>query len=119
MSLVPQAERTRLAVLALGAALFAASAYAILREAAGDTGTALLAAALLLTLALPLPGILKRIRRTYAWATFCVVPHFVYGLTEVVANPPLRVLAATMVLLATALIVALVAYLRLTRPQAT
>lgn len=119
MSPAPRADTARFAALALGATLLLASAYAILREAAGDTGTALLAAALLLTLVLPVPGILKRNRRTFAWATFCVVPHFVYGLTEVVANPPLRLVAAVIVLLATALIVALVAYLRLTRPQAS
>jgi uncharacterized membrane protein len=112
-----RAAQARLAVLGLGAALFLASGFAILREAAGDAGTALLAAALLLPLALPLPGIVRRERRTYAWATFCVMPHFIYGLTEVVANPSLRLVSAAIVLLATALTVALVAYLRFTRPR--
>jgi uncharacterized membrane protein len=118
VSAAAQAERARRATLALTAALFLASGFAILHEAAGDTGTALLAAALLLPLALPVPGILSRTRRTYAWATFCVVPHFVYGLTEVVANPTLRGVAALIVVLATALTVALVAYLRFTRRHA-
>lgn len=66
-------------------------------------------------LALALPGMLARNRRTYAWATLCVTPHFIYALTEIVANPAIRVLAASMLVLSLALVVALVAYLRLTR----
>ena len=63
-------------------------------------------------LALPLPGMLRRRRRTYAWATLCLTPHFVYALTELVANPALRLHAGAMLVLSLALMVALVAYLR-------
>ena len=66
-------------------------------------------------LAIAVPGLLARNRRTYAWATLCVTPHFIYALTEIVANPAIRVLAASILLLGLALVVALIAYLRLTR----
>ena len=66
-------------------------------------------------LAITVPGMLSRNRRTYAWATLCITPHFIYALTEIVANPPIRVLAASILMLSQALVVALVAYLRLTR----
>jgi len=66
-------------------------------------------------LAIAVPGMLVRNRRTFAWATLCVTPHFIYALTEIVANPSIRVLAASMLVLSLALVVALVAYLRLTR----
>jgi uncharacterized membrane protein len=110
------AERSRAAALVLLAALFAACAWAVLREAAGDGVTTLLALFLLAPLALPLPGLLRRTRRTYAWATLCLAPHFLFSLTEIVANPALRPLAALIFLLALGLLLVLVAYLRLTRP---
>ena len=66
-------------------------------------------------LAMAVPGMLARNRRTYAWATLCVTPHFIYALTEIVANPSIRVLAASILVLSLALAVTLVAYLRLTR----
>jgi uncharacterized membrane protein len=66
-------------------------------------------------LAIALPGMLARNRRTFAWATLCVTPHFIYALTEIVANPSIRWLAASILVLSLALVVALVAYLRLTR----
>ena len=56
-----------------------------------------------------------RERRTYAWATLCVTPYFVYGLTEIVANPALRGVAL-MLLASLGLVAALIANLRLTRP---
>ena len=64
-----------------------------------------------------MPGQLGRNRRTFAWATLCVTPHFIYSLTELVANPSIRVLAAAILLLSLALVVALVAFLRLTRAE--
>jgi uncharacterized membrane protein len=62
-----------------------------------------------------LPGLLRSNRRTFAWATLCVTPHFIYALTEAVANPAIRLLAAAMLGLSLGLVVTLVAYLRLTR----
>jgi uncharacterized membrane protein len=56
-------------------------------------------------------------RRTHAWATLCVAPYFVYGVTETVANPAVRVAAAAILFASFAHFVALVAYLRATRPQ--
>ena len=110
-------SRARALVLGLLAALALVLVLALLRSASGDLAAlGPLAAFLLVPLALAVPGLLRRHRRTYAWATLCLTPHFVYGLTELVANPPLRVYAVAMLLLALALMMALVAYLRLTRP---
>jgi len=80
--------------------------------------------ALLLPVAAPTPGILRGIRRTYAWATLCVAPYFIYGVTEVIANPAVRGAAATILFASLAWFVALVWYLRLSRqgpagPQGT
>jgi uncharacterized membrane protein len=60
----------------------------------------------------PLYGLTQGDRYTYRWATLCVLPYFIVGLTEVVANPAVRAWAAAM--LATALLwfIALVAFLR-------
>lgn len=76
----------------------------------------LVVAFLVLPLLITLPGLLRRHRRTFAWATLCVTPHFIYALTEVVANPAIRLLAAVMLSVSLGLVLALVAYLRLTRP---
>jgi uncharacterized membrane protein len=116
---VAPAARARALVLGLLAALALVSVLALLRSANGRFATLVpLSVFLLVPLALPLPGLLRRHRRTYAWATLCLTPHFVYGLTELIANPPLRMHAAAMLLLGLALMLALVAYLRLTRPAA-
>jgi uncharacterized membrane protein len=73
---------------------------------------------LLVPLALPLSGILRAQRRTFAWATLCIAPYFVYGITELVANPAIRPVAVAMLLASLGLVTMLVAYLRLTRPVA-
>jgi uncharacterized membrane protein len=113
------AERARVAVLLLLALLATNVLLALRREADGGLAWLLLAAFLLVPLLAPLPGLWRRTRRTYAWATLCLTPHFVYALTELVANPALRALAAAMLVLSLAVMVGLVAYLRLTRPVAT
>jgi uncharacterized membrane protein len=74
--------------------------------------------ALLVPLLLPVPGILRAHRRTFAWATLCVTPYFIFGFTELVANPALRPAALGMLIMSLGLVAALVAYLRLTRPSA-
>jgi uncharacterized membrane protein len=79
---------------------------------------ALLAAALAVPLLLPLKGLIKGDRRTHAWATLCIAPCFVYGITEAIANNPVRAIAATILFASFAHFVALVAYLRVTRPGA-
>ena len=115
----PPASRARSFVLGLLGALVVVVILALLRSADGHKRSlTLLGAVLLVPLALPLRGLLNRDRRTYAWATLCLTPHFVYALTELVANPPLRPYASAILLLSLALMVGLVAYLRLTRPAA-
>ena len=112
------AVRARLISLALVLLLIALSVLAAFFGERGPVSFWLIVALLVVPLAITLPGIVQRNRRTFAWATLCVTPHFVYALTEVVANPAIRLLAAAMIAVALALTLALVAYLRLTRSQA-
>jgi uncharacterized membrane protein len=79
-------------------------------------GSALLATVLLLPLLLPVKGLVRGNRRTYAWATLCIAPCFVYAITEAIANSSMRAIAAAILLASLAHFVALVAYLRVTRP---
>ena len=76
----------------------------------------LLGAVLLIPLALPVAGIVRSQRRTFAWGTLCVTPYFIYGCMELVANPELRALATAILLASLGLAATLIAYLRLTRP---
>ncbi|HMN43466.1 MAG TPA: DUF2069 domain-containing protein [Povalibacter sp.] len=82
-----------------------------------SAGRAVLALVLILPLCAPLRGLVRRERRTYAWATLCVIPYFVMGLTESVANPHGRLWSGACLALALLLFVALIAYLRATRPR--
>jgi uncharacterized membrane protein len=41
-------------------------------------------------LLIALPGLIKGNRYTHSWATLCVLPYFVVGITEAVANASLR-----------------------------
>jgi len=111
------ALQARRAVLANIALLAVCVAIAALRTGAFPHDL-ILAAALVAPLTLPLSGIVQHRRRTFAWATLCVTPYFVYGMTEVIANPRVRVLAGAILIASLALFVSLVAYLRLTRPPA-
>ena len=111
------AARARLATLALLLALATASLFAAFLGERSAIAFWTLAFFLVAPLALALPGLLRRNRRTYAWATLCVTPHFIYALTEIIANPAIRGLASVILLLSIALALALVAYLRLTRPS--
>jgi len=76
----------------------------------------LAAAVLTCPLWAPLRGMLRRTRRTYAWATLCVIPYFILGVTEAIANPERRVWAGLCLALALALFAALILYLRATNP---
>jgi uncharacterized membrane protein len=73
---------------------------------------------LLLPVVAPLPGLIRGRRRTYAWATLCVAPYFIYGATEVIANPAVRGAAGAILFASLAWFVALVGYLRLSRGAA-
>lgn len=74
------------------------------------------AAVLSLPLLLPLHGLRSGKRHTYRWATLCVLPYFLVGMTEAVANPSARLFAAAMLALALLWFIALVAFLRVTAP---
>jgi len=78
--------------------------------------TILLASIACLPLLAPLPGLLRGRRYTYAWASLCVIPCFVIGIMEAIANPGMRIWAALCLGCALILFSALIAYLRLTRP---
>ena len=82
-------------------------------------GSLLRVAVLLVPLLMPLPGLLRGQRRTYAWATLCVTPYFIYGLTEVIANPAVRAPAGAILFASLAWFVTLVHYLRVTRAPRT
>jgi uncharacterized membrane protein len=111
------AGRARLISLGLVLLLIALSVLAAFFGERSPVSFGLIVALLVVPLVITLPGIVRRNRRTFAWATLCVTPHFVYALTEVVANPAIRLLAAAIIVVALGLTLALVAYLRLTRPQ--
>ena len=100
-----------LAMLAVGVAVAATLS-------ASWPGSALLVAVLVLPLLLPLKGLLQGDRRTYAWATLCIAPCFLYAITEAIANSMTRAIAAAILFASLAHFVALVAYLRVTRPEA-
>jgi uncharacterized membrane protein len=108
--------RARSWVLATLATLGLAVAAAATLNASWP-GSALLVAVLVLPLLLPLKGLLQGDRRTYAWATLCIAPCFVYAITEAIANSAVRALAAAILFASLAHFVALVAYLRITRPE--
>lgn len=107
-------KRVRALTLVLLGAL---AAWVLLWQAAHAETPAQYAWALASTLPLWLPvrGLLRGVRRTYAWATLCVIPYFILGVTESFAVPALRLWAGVCLLLALALFVALIAYLRITR----
>lgn len=105
----------RRAVLATWAALGITVAAAV-ALASGSMSSAVVTAVLFVPWLMPIRGLLRGDRRTHAWATLCVAPYFVYGVTEVIANPAVRVAAALMLAASLAHFVALVAFLRVTRP---
>lgn len=113
----PAAARVRTVVLALVAALcLVLAAWHVARYSAHTAALAL--TLLLVPWALPLRGLREGNRRTYAGATLLTLPYLCYGLMETLANPGARAFAAATVLLAFAIFVALVAYLRVSRPTA-
>ena len=115
----PRLLAQRLALATLAVVVITVGGAAMLN--APWPGSALLAAVLvmplLLPLAAPIPGIVRGDRRTYAWATLCIAPAFLYAITEAIANSLVRAIAAAILFASLAHFVALVAYLRVTRPQ--
>lgn len=74
-----------------------------------------IAIAITLPLIAFLPALSRDRRRGYAALTLCLVPYLVGALTELVANPGARAWAAITLLLAFALFVMAIVFLRLTR----
>ena len=111
----PRLLAQRLALATLAVVVITVGGAAMLN--APWPGSVLLAAVLVLPLLLPLKGLLRGDRRTYAWATLCIAPSFLYAITEAIANSLVRAIAAAILVASLAHFVALVAYLRVTRPQ--
>jgi uncharacterized membrane protein len=111
---MPQAslfKRARMAVLCLWLALGASlSAWSLADgTTAGKVTLALFTVGPLLA---PLHGLWAGRRRTYRWAPLTLAPALVFSLTELVANPPARSLAAFTALLAFLCLAGIVAALR-------
>ena len=102
-----------MAVLAMLALLALLVATALLRVTSGAAAGVIMI--LLLPLALPVPGVWRGNPRTSAWATLCVTPYIVYGLTETIANPATRPMTASILFASLALFVLLVAQLRVAK----
>jgi uncharacterized membrane protein len=115
VALARRLQQARYAALCAAAILAACVASAALRSAPWPASLGW-TIALLLPVAAPTPGIVRGVRRTYAWATLCVAPYLVYGITEVIANPAVRGAAAAILFASLAWFIALVWYLRVSRP---
>jgi uncharacterized membrane protein len=59
---------------------------------------------------------MRRDRKTYAWATLCVIPYFILGVTEALANPETRLWSGLCLALALLLFATLILYLRVSNP---
>jgi uncharacterized membrane protein len=65
----------------------------------------------------PLRGLLRRDRKTHAWATLCVIPYIVLGVTEAIASPEERLWAGLCLAVAFVLFATLIIYLRVSNPD--
>jgi uncharacterized membrane protein len=110
----PISTRVRYGAVATTLALVAMTAAWLLLERLSVVRL-LVVIALSTPLLAAMPGLIRGIRRTHAWATLAVIPFFVLALTEAVANPAARVWAGVCLSLAFASFVLLIAYLRVTR----
>lgn len=104
---------TRLRAISIGlTCLLIAVVSAWLLTAQFSFGRLLASVVLTAPLWLPLRGLVHGSRRTCAAMTLCVIPYFVLGITEAVANPQARMWAAMCLGTALALFVVLVGRLR-------
>lgn len=71
-----------------------------------------------LPLLAPLPGLLRGKRYTHSWATLCVLPYFIIGISESVSNPSLRYWALALLGCSLLWFFALLGFIRVT-PAAT
>jgi uncharacterized membrane protein len=104
----------RLGVLA-AYGLLAALALAVVVRSSSRGAALAITVLLLLPLAMPLPGLVRGTPRSAAWATLGVTPCIVYGLTETIANPAARPLAAAVLFASLLLFALLVACLNASR----
>jgi uncharacterized membrane protein len=70
-----------------------------------------------LPLLAPLNGLIKGRRHTYAWATLFTLPYILFALTELLANPAARWVAALSLMLVFSWFCSLVLYLRASPAQ--
>jgi uncharacterized membrane protein len=63
----------------------------------------------------PLRGLLRGNRHTYAWATLFAIPYFAFAVTELLANPQARWVAAMSLLLVFAWFCTMILFLRASR----
>src|SRR3984893_5090454 len=68
-----------------------------------------------LPLLAPLRGLLRGSRYTYAWATLFSIPYLAFALTELLANPRARWVAALSLLLVFAWFCTMILFLRASR----
>ena len=68
-----------------------------------------------LPLLAPLNGLVRGRRYTYAWATLFAIPYLAFALTELLANPQARWVAAMTLLLVFAWFCTMILYLRASR----
>lgn len=68
-----------------------------------------------LPLLAPLNGLLRGRRYTYAWATLFAIPYLAFALTELLANPQARWVAALSMLLVFAWFCTMILFLRASR----
>jgi uncharacterized membrane protein len=68
-----------------------------------------------LPLLVPLNGLLRGRRHTYAWATMFAIPYLAFALTELLVNPAARWVAAMSLLLVFAWFCTMILFLRASR----
>jgi uncharacterized membrane protein len=68
-----------------------------------------------LPLLAPLNGLVRGRRYTYAWATLFAIPYLAFAVTELLANPRARWVAALSLLLVFAWFCAMIFFLRVSR----
>ena len=68
-----------------------------------------------LPLLVPLKGLLRGSRYTYAWATLFAIPYLAFALTELLVNPQARWVAALSLLLVFAWFCTMILFLRASR----
>ncbi|HEX2583545.1 MAG TPA: DUF2069 domain-containing protein [Steroidobacteraceae bacterium] len=108
------AARVRIATILIWIALFSLVAlHQVLPSL--SVGSMLRAFLYSLPLFAPLPGLLRGNRYTYSWATLCVLPYFIVGITETVANPSIHIWATALLGLSLLWFFSLISFLRVTR----